>query len=258
MIEHEERELIESIIEFGDTVAREVMVPRPDMVTVAARRHGRRRARPRPSRNGFSRLPVHGRGRSTTSSGIAYTKDLMRAEREGRGDEPVRELARAGPLRPREQAGRPADARDAGRASSTWRSSPTSTAASPGWSRSRTASRSWSARSSTSTTSRTPRSSACPTATTSSTAAWRIDELNELLDVELPDERLGHRRRVRLRHARARARPRARASSRRLPLRGRGGRRPAHQQRAWSRRVVDVGADGDRRRSTAPSRDAAR
>ena len=34
VIEHEERELIESIIEFGDTVAREVMVPRPDMVIV--------------------------------------------------------------------------------------------------------------------------------------------------------------------------------------------------------------------------------
>ena len=32
VIEHEERELIESIIEFGDTVAREVMVPRPDMI----------------------------------------------------------------------------------------------------------------------------------------------------------------------------------------------------------------------------------
>src|ERR1700712_3101343 len=34
VIEHEERQLIESIIEFGDTVAREVMVPRPDMVVV--------------------------------------------------------------------------------------------------------------------------------------------------------------------------------------------------------------------------------
>ena len=44
VIEHEERELIESIIEFGDTVAREVMVPRPDMITVDARRH-RHRAR---------------------------------------------------------------------------------------------------------------------------------------------------------------------------------------------------------------------
>ncbi len=34
VVEHEERELIESIIEFGDTVAREVMVPRPDIVTL--------------------------------------------------------------------------------------------------------------------------------------------------------------------------------------------------------------------------------
>ncbi len=32
VVEHEERELIESIIEFGDTVAREIMVPRPDIV----------------------------------------------------------------------------------------------------------------------------------------------------------------------------------------------------------------------------------
>ena len=34
VIEHEERELIESIIEFGDTVARAVMMPRPDMVII--------------------------------------------------------------------------------------------------------------------------------------------------------------------------------------------------------------------------------
>ena len=43
VIEHEERELIESIIEFGDTVVREVMVPRPDMVTVPGDLRGRRR-----------------------------------------------------------------------------------------------------------------------------------------------------------------------------------------------------------------------
>ena len=35
-IESEERELIHSIFEFGDTVVREVMVPRPDMVAVDA------------------------------------------------------------------------------------------------------------------------------------------------------------------------------------------------------------------------------
>ena len=36
VIETEERALIHSIIEFGDTVVREVMVPRPDMVTIGA------------------------------------------------------------------------------------------------------------------------------------------------------------------------------------------------------------------------------
>ncbi|MFN2505958.1 MAG: CNNM domain-containing protein, partial [Acidimicrobiales bacterium] len=37
VIEREERRLIHSIIEFGDTVVREVMIPRPDMVAVEAR-----------------------------------------------------------------------------------------------------------------------------------------------------------------------------------------------------------------------------
>ena len=36
VIEREERELIHSIFEFGDTIVREVMVPRPDMVSVEA------------------------------------------------------------------------------------------------------------------------------------------------------------------------------------------------------------------------------
>ena len=34
VIEEEEREMIHSIFEFGDTILREVMVPRPDMVAV--------------------------------------------------------------------------------------------------------------------------------------------------------------------------------------------------------------------------------
>ena len=37
VIEHSERALIHSIIEFGDTVVREVMVPRPDMQTRSRR-----------------------------------------------------------------------------------------------------------------------------------------------------------------------------------------------------------------------------
>ena len=41
-IETEERQLIHSIFEFGDTVVREVMLPRPDMVAVDGRRDRRR------------------------------------------------------------------------------------------------------------------------------------------------------------------------------------------------------------------------
>jgi len=94
VVEHEERELIESIIEFGDTIAREVMVPRPDMVTVdhlatvtqaldVAVEHG------------FSRLPVLGPDDDDDDVvGLAYTKDLMRIEREGGGARPVVDLVR--------------------------------------------------------------------------------------------------------------------------------------------------------------------
>jgi CBS domain containing-hemolysin-like protein len=92
IIEREERALIHSIIEFGDTVTREVMVPRPDMVAVegggkvgdvmevaiAA---------------GYSRIPVYEQGIDDVI-GVVYTKDLMRAEREGRTEEPVRTLVR--------------------------------------------------------------------------------------------------------------------------------------------------------------------
>jgi putative hemolysin len=93
VIEEHERALIESIIEFGDTVVREVMVPRPDMVTVG-----------QDFRvadvmevvllNGYSRLPVIGDSIDDVV-GITYAKDLMRAERDGEEDLPVAQLVRA-------------------------------------------------------------------------------------------------------------------------------------------------------------------
>ena len=83
VIEHAERELIESIIEFGDTVAREIMVPRPDLILVGntatvsdaldvAFEHG------------YSRLPVTG-DEDGDVTGLVYVKELMRLEREGLG-----------------------------------------------------------------------------------------------------------------------------------------------------------------------------
>ena len=94
VVEHEERELIESIIEFGDTVAREVMVPRPDIVTID---HGSTvtEALDVAIEHGFSRLPVLGPDEDDDVVGLAFTKDLMRAEREGGGSKPVIEYLRS-------------------------------------------------------------------------------------------------------------------------------------------------------------------
>jgi CBS domain containing-hemolysin-like protein len=92
VIEPEERAYIHSVIEFGDTVVREVMVPRPDMVTLEANATvtaGLAAALDA----GHSRLPVHDHNVDDVL-GIAYAKDLMRAERGGHGSEPVREHVR--------------------------------------------------------------------------------------------------------------------------------------------------------------------
>jgi len=92
VIEHEERELIESIIEFGDTVAREVMIPRPDMIIcphdaiVTA-------ALDLAIAHGISRVPMHGAD-GDDIVGLVYMKDLIRAEREGQGDTPALDLSR--------------------------------------------------------------------------------------------------------------------------------------------------------------------
>lgn len=92
VIEHEERELIESIIEFGDTVAREIMMPRPDMVIIPNEATVTL-ALDLAISHGYSRLPVFGPGDDDVI-GLAYTKDLIRAEREGRGDLSVLDLVR--------------------------------------------------------------------------------------------------------------------------------------------------------------------
>jgi len=98
VIEQEERTLIHSIIDFGDTVVRDVMVPRPDMVAVES--HARiidviDIIIPA----GYSRIPAFGQGIDDIV-GIVYAKDLMRAEREGRQDEPVSTIMRLAQFTP--------------------------------------------------------------------------------------------------------------------------------------------------------------
>jgi CBS domain containing-hemolysin-like protein len=92
VIERDERELIHSILEFSDTVVREVMVPRPDMVTVESRARIAD-AFEVASASGYSRIPVFDQTVDDIC-GIVYAKDLMRALRDGRADESVRALAR--------------------------------------------------------------------------------------------------------------------------------------------------------------------
>src|SRR5688500_15501510 len=91
-IEHEERALIRSIIEFGDTVAREVMVPRPDMVAVEGRDMVGDVLEVAISA-GYSRIPVYDQGIDDIT-GIVYTKDLMRAVQDDQNEKAVRDLAR--------------------------------------------------------------------------------------------------------------------------------------------------------------------
>ncbi|MGI8984427.1 MAG: hemolysin family protein [Acidimicrobiales bacterium] len=92
VIEREERQLIHSIIEFGDTVVREVMIPRPDMVAIEARATVND-AMEVVMAAGFSRIPVYEQGIDDIA-GLLYAKDLMRAVRDKRGDVEVREMVR--------------------------------------------------------------------------------------------------------------------------------------------------------------------
>ena len=92
VIEDEERELISSIIDFGDTIVREVMAPRPDVVAVEARTPISE-VLERAMAVGLSRIPVY-EGSLDDVIGIAYTRDLVRAMREGTEHRPVAEVSR--------------------------------------------------------------------------------------------------------------------------------------------------------------------
>ena len=95
VIEHEERALIESIIEFGDTIVREIMRPRPDMISVDAG-ESLDMALDEAFEHGVSRLPVMRTDEEDNEDvlGIVYAKDLMKGIRSGLGAEIVDTLVR--------------------------------------------------------------------------------------------------------------------------------------------------------------------
>ena len=76
LIEDEERRMVHSVFELGDTLVREVMVPRTDLVSID-RRKTLRQALTLALRSGFSRIPVTGES-DDDIVGIVYLKDLAR------------------------------------------------------------------------------------------------------------------------------------------------------------------------------------
>ncbi len=88
VIEEGERDMIHSVFELGDTIVREVMVPRPDIVFIE-RGKAARQALSLALRSGFSRIPVVGDGTDDVV-GIAYLKDLVRRDQDLRVDEVMR------------------------------------------------------------------------------------------------------------------------------------------------------------------------
>ncbi|MDQ3785338.1 MAG: hemolysin family protein [Actinomycetota bacterium] len=91
--EEEERELIDSIFDFGDTIVREVMVPRPDMVTVPSNT-ALDQALETSLTAGYSRIPVY-EGDSDNMIGVTYAKDLMKHIHDSGASVSVKDLARA-------------------------------------------------------------------------------------------------------------------------------------------------------------------
>lgn len=94
-VEEDEHEMIHSVFELGDTLVREVMVPRTEMVFIE-RNKTLRQALSLALRSGYSRIPVIGDDLDDIV-GIAYIKDLAKRShdfREAEQSETVSELMR--------------------------------------------------------------------------------------------------------------------------------------------------------------------
>lgn len=92
LIEHDEREMIEGIFSFGDTLVREIMVPRVDIVALDVDTP-LDKALDRVISEGHSRIPVYVETVDTVV-GILYAKDLLPALRDQRRDLSLRDLLR--------------------------------------------------------------------------------------------------------------------------------------------------------------------
>jgi CBS domain containing-hemolysin-like protein len=92
ILEEDEGELIQSIIEFGDTRVSLVMTPRTDIVALPISATVRE-ARDVIIESKYSRLPVY-RDRIDNVEGIIYMRDLLQCWAEGQEDEAIAPLVR--------------------------------------------------------------------------------------------------------------------------------------------------------------------
>lgn len=92
ILEGEEGELIQSIVEFGDTRVSEVMTPRPDIVALPDTATVRE-ARDVILESKYSRLPVY-RDQIDNVEGIIYVRDLLQSWAEGNESDRIAALVR--------------------------------------------------------------------------------------------------------------------------------------------------------------------
>jgi putative hemolysin len=93
VIEEQERELIHSVMEFGDTIVREVMKPRPEMVAVSID-DSPRRALDVVIAEGYSKLPVYQESKDDII-GVIHDRELLVALANGSlAHTPIRALMR--------------------------------------------------------------------------------------------------------------------------------------------------------------------
>jgi putative hemolysin len=91
-LEREERQMIYSIFQFGDTLAREIMVPRMDMLAFEATTSLAQAAKAF-TQSGHSRVPVYEHDIDNII-GLLYAKDLLHVMENGRKRASIRDLLR--------------------------------------------------------------------------------------------------------------------------------------------------------------------
>jgi putative hemolysin len=92
VLDEEDRELVRSVVEFGDKVVREVMTPRPEMFAVPGTM-SLEDFTAQVNEHGFSRVPVYA-GSIDEITGIAFARDLLDVKDSEAGQRTVAQLQR--------------------------------------------------------------------------------------------------------------------------------------------------------------------